>query len=156
MEKIDKKDKKILNILNMNGRASVSVISRKTGIPRDSVYYRLQRLIKMKYIRFFHVVIDSTKLGYPIYTYVNFVLHNFDEKSEERFYNYLEGHSNVVYVAKTTGKWDCTIAVAAKSLEHFDEILKEIRRNFSDMIRDFDTASIIKERKYDSMINLID
>ena len=154
--KLDKKDKKILEILNKDGRAPVSTISRKTGIPRDSVNYRLQRLIKSGIIKFFHTVIDPIKLGYPIFTYVNIILQNFDEENEKRFYSYLNGHPNIIYVAKTTGKWDCTIAVSAKSLEHFDEIMRGIRKEFSPMIKDFDTASIIDECKYDYMVGLID
>jgi len=156
MEKLDKKDKKILGILDHDGRATVSEISRKTGIPRDSVNYRLQRMIRLKFISSFHTIINPLKLGYPIFSYVDFVFHNIDEKRENEFYKHLLNHKNVVYVAKTTGKWDCTIAVCAKDLEHFDEILRQIRRNFSDIIKEFDSASIIKEYKYDSMVELIE
>lgn len=153
--KLDTKDRKILELLNNSGRASVSDISRKTGIPRDSVNYRLQKLIKSKIIKFFHTVLDPLKLGYPVFTYVNFNLHNFDEEKENRFYNYLSRHPNIIYVAKTTGKWDCMITISSKNLEHFDEVLKDIRKNFSDIIKEFDTTSIIKEYKYDYMIGLI-
>ncbi len=156
MIKLDKKDKRILEVLNINARASVSEIARKTGIPRDSVNYRLQRLIKSKVIKSFHTVLDPLMLGYPIFSYVDFVLHHFNEQEENKFYSYLRSNPNIIYVAKSAGKWDCTIAVCAKSLEHFDEILKDIRRKFSDIVKEFDSASIIKEIKYDDMVGLID
>lgn len=156
MEKLDQKDKKILEVINNNGRASVTEIARKTRIPRDSVHYRLQRLIKSKVIRFFHTAIDHRKLGYPIFTFVNFVLYNFNEETEKRFYNYLINLKKVIYVTKTTGKWDCTIAIAAKDLEQFDSVLRGIRKRFSSIIKDFETASIIKEIKYDYMVDLIE
>lgn len=156
MDKIDKKDKKILNVLNLNGRAFVSEIARKTGIARDSVHYRLQRLLKNKVIRFVHTVLDPVELGYPVYTYVAFTLNNFDNSKEEKFYRFLMGHRNVAYVAKTTGKWDCLIAISAKNLEHFDSIMREIRHEFSEIIKEFESASIIQEKKYDSMVELIE
>ncbi len=156
MDKIDKKDKKILSAMIYNGRASVSDIARKTGIPRDSVHYRLQRLLKTKMIRFIHTLLDPVKLGYPIYTYVAFTLNNFDNIKEEKFYRFLEEHRNIVYVVKTTGKWDCMIAISAKNLEHFDTIMREIRHDFSDIIKEFESASIIQEKKYDSMVELIE
>lgn len=156
MEKLDKKDKKILESINSNARLSVSQISRKTGIPRDSVHYRLQRLIKEKIIRFFHTVLNPDKLGYPIFTYVNFILYNFDQKKEEEFYKSLSGMKNVVYVAKTTGKWDCITAISAKNLAHLDEVLRNIRMKHSGIIKEIETASILKEYKYDYMADLVE
>jgi len=156
MLELDKKDKKILEVLDQHGRASVSEISRKTGIPRDSVHYRIQRLIKSKVIRFFHVVLNPTELNHPIFTYVSFNFYNLDEQKEKKFYQTLQNNSNVVYVAKTTGKWDCLIAISAKNLEHLDKILREIRKDFSGIIKEFETSSIISELKYDSMVNLIE
>jgi len=156
MEKLDKKDKKILTVLENDARASVSEISRKTGLDRDLVHYRIQRLIKQKYIEFFHTSLDPIKLGFPIFSYVNFSLQNFDEEKEKRFYEKLVHNKNIIYVAKSSGKWDCIIAIAAKDLPHFDSIIKEVRREFSDIIKEFDVASIIKQYKYDSFVDLIE
>ena len=153
--KLDKKDKKILEVLHDNARASVADISRKTGIQRDSVMYRLQRMQKEKSIRFFHTVLDPTVLGHPIYSFVNLSLHNLSDKKEKSLISFLKAHPNVVYVAKTTGKWDLVLNVAAKDLKHFDGILTEIRTKFPELVNDYDTASIIEEYKYDYMVELI-
>lgn len=153
--KLDKKDKKILEVLNYNARLSIAEISRKTGIQRDSVLYRIKRMEKQKTIRFFHTVLNPGRLGYPIFAFVNIVLHNLDEKKEKNLLSFLKTHPNVIYVAKTTGKWDFTINIAAKNLQHFDEILTNIRMGFSPIIKEYDVASIIQEYKYDSMVGLI-
>ena len=155
MAKLDQKDKKILTVLNTDGRASIAKISRKTGIQRDSVLYRLNKMKKQKVIRFFHPVLDPTILGYPVYSFVNFVLYNLTDKNEKAFKGFLNAHPNVVYVAKTTGKWDFTINIAAKDLTHFDKVLREIRMKFSNIIKDYETASIIEECKYDNMLELV-
>ena len=41
---LDNKDKKILNALNENARLSIANLSRETGIKRDSILYRLNKL----------------------------------------------------------------------------------------------------------------
>ena len=110
---------------------------------------------KQKVIRFFHTVLDPTVLDHPIYTFVNFVLHNLTEENEKSLLAYLKTHPNVVYVAKTTGKWDFTINIAAKNLKHFDETMTQIRMKFSKIIKEYETASIIQEYKYDHMVDLI-
>lgn len=155
MVKLDKKDKEILEAINSNARISIAEISNKTGIQRDSVLYRINKMKKNKVIRFFHTVLDPVVLGYPIYSFVNFVLYNMTKENERLFLSYLKGHPNVVYVAKTTGKWDFTINIAAKDLKHFDEIISGARMKFSKIIKEYETASIIEEHKYDYMVDLI-
>jgi len=74
MTKLDGKDKKILKALDQNARLSIANISRKTGIQRDSVLYRINKMKKEGVIKFFHTALDPVILGYPVYSFVNFVL----------------------------------------------------------------------------------
>jgi Transcriptional regulators len=152
---LDKKDKKILQVLNTDARASVAEISRKTGIQRDSVMYRIKKMQEQKVIRYFHTLLNPSVLGYPIYAFVNLVLHNLSQEKEKGLVSFLKAHRNVVYVAKTTGKWDFTLAVAARDLKHFDSVIGEIRMKFSRIIKEYDTASIIQEHKFDYLVDLI-
>ena len=152
---LDKKDKKILEILNTDARLSIADISRKTGIQRDSVLYRINKMKQQKVIRFFHTLLNPAVLGYPIYSFVNFSFHNLDGQNEKLFITFLKAHSNVVYAAKTTGKWDFTVCVCAKNLKHYDEILTQIRMKFSNIIKEYDSASIIQEYKFDYMVGLV-
>jgi len=153
--KLDKKDKKILEILNKNARLSIADISRKTGIQRDSVLYRINKMKKLKAIRFFHTLLNPAVLGYPIYAFVNISLHNLDEAKERSFTAYLKTHPNITYVAKTTGKWDFVVCICGKNLEHFDNIISQMRMKFSKIIKDYDSSSIIQEYKFDDMTGLV-
>ncbi|MEM5794302.1 MAG: Lrp/AsnC family transcriptional regulator [Candidatus Aenigmatarchaeota archaeon] len=153
--KLDEKDKKILKVLDKNARLPISDISLKTGIQRDTILYRIRRMEKLKVIRFFHTVLNPLILGYPVYAFVNITLSNLTEELEKSFISFLITHPNIVYVAKTTGKWDFIINIAAKNLKHFDEIISEIRKKFPGIIKDYETSSIIEEYKYDYMVDLI-
>jgi Lrp/AsnC family transcriptional regulator, leucine-responsive regulatory protein len=154
-EKLDRKDKAILELMQKNARASVSTISRKTGIPRDSVNYRIKRMEKLKIIRFHHTLINPAKIGYPLYTGVQLKLYNFDDETEKNFVNYLMANPNVVYVSKTSGKWDFMIAICSRDFKQFDDIMRSIRVKFSNIIKDYETSSVIQEYKYDFMYDLI-
>jgi DNA-binding Lrp family transcriptional regulator len=154
-EKLDRKDKAILELMQKNARASVSTISRKTGIPRDSVNYRIKRMEKLKVIRFHHTLINPAKIGYPLYTGVQLKLYNFDDETEKDFVNYLMANPNVVYVSKTSGKWDFMIAICSRDFKQFDDIMRSIRVKFSNIIKDYETSSVIQEYKYDFMYDLI-
>ena len=154
--KLDGKDKAILECLERNARLSVAMIARKTGIQRDSVLYRMKRLIALKVIRSFHTVLNPPILGYPVYVFVNLELHNLSTEAEKGLLAFLTAHRNIVYCAKTTGKWDLTLVIAARDLKNFDEIIHEIRMKFPKILKDYESASIIQEYKYDAMAGLID
>lgn len=153
--KLDKKDKKIVKALYENGRYSIADISRKTGIPRDSVMYRIKKMEESKVIRSFQVVLNPSLLGYEIYSFVTLTLQNLDLENEKKLLNHLNSHPNVTYIAKTTGKWDFMLNIVAKNLKELDGILTEMRRKFSKIIKSYETSSIIQEHKYDYMVELI-
>lgn len=154
--KLDKKDKKILKALDKDARASIASISRKTGIQRDSVHYRINRMKRSGTIRFFHTVLNPSILGCEIYSYVNFTLHNLTPEKEKSMIEHFENNPHIVYAAKTTGKWDFMINIAAEDLNQFDKVLNKLRVDFADIIKEYESSPIIQEYKYDYMVDLIE
>ena len=74
MIKIDLKDKKILNEIEMNARVSHAEIAKKVGLSKQVVKYRIERLEKEKVIQSYFAVIDIARLGYfPHIIYVKFI-----------------------------------------------------------------------------------
>lgn len=153
--KLDEKDKAILTLLHHNARMPISQISRKTGIQRDSVMYRIKRMERLHVIRSHTSILNPSVLGYPIYSYVSFVLHNIDEETEKSFVQFLVSNTQITYVAKVSGKWDYEIVIAAKNLEDFENTLKRIRYKYSSIIRNYDSSAIIQEYKFDYLVDLI-
>ncbi len=153
--KLDSKDKRILEIMDKNARMSIAKISKKTGIQRDSIMYRLKRMESSGVIAFYHARVNPVQIGYPVYSFVNITLYNLNKEEEQKFVGYLNATKNVTYIAKTTGKWDFTLSIAAKNLKHFDEIITQIRYKFSKIIKEYEVASIVEEYKFDSVYELI-
>jgi DNA-binding Lrp family transcriptional regulator len=60
---LDEKDEKILEVLDKKSRSSIADISRKTGIPRDTVLYRMKKMEEKKVIRFYHTALNPSILG---------------------------------------------------------------------------------------------
>ncbi|MCX6707577.1 MAG: Lrp/AsnC family transcriptional regulator [Candidatus Woesearchaeota archaeon] len=153
--KLDSKDKKILEQLQRNARQTIAEIAKKTGLPRDVVVYRIKKMEESKVIRAHHTLLNPQKLGYPLYVYVLFSCYNVKPEDETKFINYLKGHRQIIYVAKNSGKYDFTIGVCAKDYMDFDDILREIRQKFADVIKDIETLPTVQEYKYDWMADLI-
>src|SRR3989338_9630841 len=147
-EKLDAKDKKILEQLQKNARQSIAQIAKKTLLPRDVVVYRIKKLEQSKVIRAHHTLLNPQKLGYPLYVYVLFACYNLKPEEEKRFLNYVTQHANIIYVAKNSGKYDFSVGICAIDYQQFDNILREIRQKFADTIKDIETIPTIQEYKY--------
>lgn len=61
--KIDKTDRKILELLTMNGRMSYVDIAKELGLSRVAIRERINQLIESDVIEKFSVVINSDKIG---------------------------------------------------------------------------------------------
>jgi Lrp/AsnC family transcriptional regulator, leucine-responsive regulatory protein len=151
---LDKKDKQILEMLYKDSRTPVSKISRITGIPKDSIVYRIKKLKKYEIIRF-AAIINPKKFGFPIFKFVNIIFYSFSPHLEKAFFGYCKLHKNIIYSAKTSGSYDYTIAIAAKDLDEYESIMRELRTKFSKILKEFEAVDIISEDKYEYSIDLI-
>src|SRR3989344_979352 len=149
--KLDSKDKKIIEQLQKNCRQTIAEIAKATKLPRDVVVYRIKKLEQNKVIRGHHTFLNPAKLGYPLYSYVFFSCYNLKPDEESKFINYLKGHKNLIYVSKNSGEYDFTIGVCAKDYLEFDEIIREIRQRFIDVIKEIKITPVIQEYKVDYM-----
>ncbi len=156
MMKLDKKDRAIIKSLEENGRALIRDISKKTGIPRDSVNYRIKKMQKDKVIKGFAVLCDTNKLNHPIFTWVNVQLQQFDENKEKQFEGFLKQVPNVVYINKVTGAYHYVFAVATKTIQDLDKTLKIILNKFPNLIKTYNTSLLVEEIQYDTFYRLID
>ena len=153
--KLDSKDKKILEQLQTDASQSISQIARKTKLPRNVVKYRIQRLKENQVIRFYQAVLNPAKLGYPLYSYVIFTMSNISLEDEKKFVSFLKESKNIVYLAKNSGKVDFTIGICSRDYKEFDEILQNIRRQFSGLIKDYEVTPVVQEYKMNYMADLV-
>ena len=70
MEKIDKLDKKILEIISQNARIPFKDVALECGVSRAAIHQRVQRMIEMKVIVGSGYIINPKVLGYNTCTYI--------------------------------------------------------------------------------------
>jgi len=77
---LDKKDKKILSVIEMNARLSYQQIGKKTSLSKESVIYRMKRLEKRGIIKQYKTLVNFGKLGYTGFA----VFSRFQQVNEEK------------------------------------------------------------------------
>lgn len=127
---LDELDKKILYHLDIDSRQSAKEIAKKAGSNKDTVNYRMNRLVREGYITGFLARVDVAKFGFNN-TKVYFRFQDTDEKKEEEFFEYLKTLPEVAWAVQASGRWDALIAVWNTSIFSFYNTLSKIMNRFS-------------------------
>ena len=133
MYQLDIKDRKILYELDKNSRQSLAQLSKKTGLSKQVINYRLNALVQEGVIKRFY-----TELNYGNTNSVVFKLHiqleNVNKEIEDKIYKYFEGLKCSTWVVSCSGKWDMICGVAVHDIIAYNHVLTEIMNNFSKYI----------------------
>lgn len=114
MSNLDLLDKKILYELDLNARISANQLARKLNKSKETVNFRINRLIKNRIIKGFYTVFNTSKLGrYYSKFYIKFK--NITPDKEKELFEYVSKQNHIAYLASVEGPYDCMILVMVKS-----------------------------------------
>lgn len=123
MEKIDRLDRKILEIIMRNARTPSKDVAVVCGVSRAAIHQRIQKLIEMKVITGSGYTVNHRSLGYRTSAFIGVNL--------ERGAMYrdvvpeLEKIPEVVECHYTTGPYTMLIKLYARDNEHLMELLND-------------------------------
>ena len=123
VDRIDKLDRKILNIITKNARIASKDVAAVCGVSRAAIHQRIQRLIEMKVITGSGYTVNPKRLGYNTCTYVGVRLEKgslYREVVKE-----LEKIKEVVECHFTTGLYSMLIKVFAQDNQLLMELLND-------------------------------
>lgn len=129
----DMKDKKLIFMLDQNSRMTNKQIGRKLRLSEQAVGYRIKRLQKSGIIKKFVTFINTLSIGYQHYK-VFTKLQNASKFEEDQIISFLVENNNVRWVASTSGKYDLSFSILAKSATHFYDIYSSIESKFAKFI----------------------
>ena len=67
----------------------------------------------------------------------------------------MKAHKNITYIASLIGKWDYIIDIMAENPGKFNDVMKEIRQKFSELIKDYEIYGVLEEYKYEEIAGLV-
>lgn len=121
MEKIDKLDKKIMEIISANARIPFKDVAAECGVSRAAIHQRVQRLMDLNVITGSGYFVNPKSLGYSTCTYVGITL----EKGSmyRTVTKELESTPEIVECHSTTGPYALFIKLYARDNEQLMDIL---------------------------------
>ncbi|MEK6893551.1 MAG: Lrp/AsnC family transcriptional regulator [Nanoarchaeota archaeon] len=133
MERLDLLDKKIMYELDLNARASASQIARKIRSSKETINFRINRLIKEEYIKGFYTVFNTSKLG--MYYYKTFLKFNrATPEIEEKIIEFIKNYNRCAYLGSCEGYYNVIFLIMVENARQFKEFLTEFKEKFGDYI----------------------
>jgi len=120
---LDTIDKKIIDLLMVDGRLSCADLARSIGaVTERSIRYRLNRLLENKTIRV-GAIANLQTLGYTV---TAFVAVEVEPGMVMAVAKQAANHEQVVYAALATGEYDITLQLVARSLSELTTFVAEV------------------------------
>lgn len=133
--KIDRKDRRILAVLDRNSRLSCAEIGRRVGVSQEVAYKRIANLHERGIVKWFQTVVAVESLGYMA-PKLYLQLENVDTDRKNEMMKYLKENKSVFWIGVCQGRWDLIVAYWCKDINHFGDQLDEFLTLFHEDLVD--------------------
>ena len=137
---LDEKDRKILELLEINGRLPIQELSSRLNIPPSTIHNRIKRMEKTKIIEGYSVKLNEKIMerDFTVYMLVNGSTGNY---LENKFLQKKE----VVEVSGITGEYDLIIKMQFQDISNYNDFLTKFREEYSSNIKQ--TVTMVRTEK---------
>lgn len=118
---LDETDRKILRLLQANGRLTNAEIAAQISLSAPACWKRLKRL-EERVIQGYHTALNPKAIGLGIFAFVNVMLDNHSEKAMRAFEASVMAMPNVVACHNVSGKYDYLLQIVACDMTTFHEV----------------------------------
>lgn len=138
MIKLDQKDRKLLFYLSRNARFSQTLLSRKIGLSKNAVKYRIARLQKEGIIQNFSTVVNLGAIHFDTFTLL--LRFNQDIYASTEIREFFQKHPFANWAVSLAGQWDLFVEFVYQDHAHGHEIIQEILSRFGESIQEYKAA----------------
>lgn len=124
-ERLDRFDKRIVAILESEGRLPVTELARRVGLSKSPCQVRLKRLIDEGYILGFRAVLDMAKIGRDHVAFAEVKLSDTTEKALAAFAVAVRTIPEVEQCHMIAGPFDFLLKVRTRDIAAYRRVLGE-------------------------------
>ncbi|AEH24450.1 Lrp/AsnC family transcriptional regulator [Pyrococcus yayanosii] len=117
---LDEVDKKIIEILQRDGKVPLREISKKTGLAESTIHERIKRLRESGVIKKFTAIVDPEALGF---TMLAFILIKAKAGKYASVAEELVKYPEITEVYETTGDYDMVVKIRTRNSEDLNMFL---------------------------------
>ncbi len=152
---LDSFDRKILQALVDNARASNVEIAQKVGLSEAPCSRRIRRLENEEVILGYHARLDPEAVGIGFVAFVTLVLDYVTATTAERFYQEIRAIPEIMSCYIVSGGYDAVLHVAAKDSRAYSEIVFDRLRRIPG-VKDVRSSFVMRTIKEGRSLPLMD
>lgn len=139
MYTLDRRDLRILDLLQYDATLQVAEIAERVGLSRTPCWRRIRELEKRGYIRKRVALLNRDKLGVPITVFVAVKTNQHNAKWLEQFRKAVNAMPEIVEAYRLSGETDYLLRILVSDIEGFDKTYKRLIElvDFSDVSSSF-------------------
>jgi len=121
--KLDKIDRKILDILQRNGKITNAQLSKDINLSPAPTLERVKKLEVSGFIENYYAKLNAPKLGLTVTTFLSIKLSKHNPENTLEFVNKIQDIDEIVECHYITGSSDYLLKVIAKDIQAYQEII---------------------------------
>ncbi len=134
---LDLLDRKIMYELDLNARSPVTKIAKRVRESKDTVNFRIKRLLREGYLKGFYTVFNTAKLGMYYYkTYIK--LHRTTPEIEKQIADFIGNYKTCAYLGSVEGNYDFIFLIAVRNAKDFTDFLGKFGERFGEYVLEKD------------------
>ena len=130
---LDLLDRKLLYELDLNSRATYQELAKKLRVAKETIRFRIVRLVDQKYIKNF-ITTTNTSLLNRFYYKLFYKFHKTNPIIDKEIVQFIQNYHSVAYFASVEGRYDVTFLLLAKDMHDLYQFLIPFRQKFGDYI----------------------
>lgn len=123
--KLDKIDRKILEILQSNAKITNAQLSKDIGLSPAPTLERVKKLENMGIIKSYHAILDVDKIGLGVSTFVQVSLVGHNRENIEEFVKHIYEIDEIIECHHITGSGDFILKIITKDIAAYQKLMLE-------------------------------
>ena len=123
--KLDKTDRKILEILQKNAKITNAQLSVEIGLSPAPTLERVKKLENSGVIKSYHACLNPDKIGLGVNTFVMVSLKGHNKQNIDEFIKSINEIEEIVECHHTTGSGDFILKIIAKDIPSYQQLMLE-------------------------------
>ncbi|RDV04417.1 Lrp/AsnC family transcriptional regulator [Undibacter mobilis] len=149
--KLDPIDRKILNLLQSDGRMSINDLASQVGLSPSPCLRRVRLLEKAGVINRYVAVLDQRAVGLPVSVFISIKLDKQREEMLDRFGKTISRWPEVLECYLMTGQRDYLLRVVVPDLPSYERFLKT-KLTRLDGIASIESSFALEQVKYTNVL----
>lgn len=147
---LDTIDKKIINLLQSNGKATIKEIANELNLTTSPIFERIKRLEKDKIIKGYAALVDPKKVDKGQIVFCNVSIPNYTNKNIKDFESKVGFMPEVLECYHFAGVVDYQMKVLVKDIDEYNLFLHKI--SLLPMIRVQSSVIVLRQIKHTTIV----